>query len=68
MMTRMREIALKKDQKGLAIVEYVIVLAVVAALGFYVFGTDTGLDKELKSKTDAAVANIKNTPEPKKGS
>lgn len=62
MMTRMREIALKKDQKGLAIVEYVIVLAVVAALGLYVFGADTGLDQELKSKASKAVTDIKGTP------
>ena len=62
MMTKMRAIALKKNQKGLAIVEYVIVLAVVAALAAYVFGSDTGIDKELKSKTDTAVENIKKVP------
>lgn len=62
MMTRIREITLRKDQKGLAVVEYVIVLAVVAALAFYVFASDNGVDKELKSKTNQAVSNIKNTP------
>lgn len=62
MMTRIREITLRKDQKGLAVVEYVIVLAVVAALAFYVFASDNGIDKELKGKTNQAVENIKNTP------
>lgn len=67
MMTRMREIAKKKNQKGLAIVEYVIVLAVVAALAATVFSSgDDGISKALTNKIGEAKTNIdKAAPVPK---
>lgn len=64
MMKRMRQLALRKNQKGLAIVEYVIVLAVVAALAAYVFGSgDSSLKETLKDSVDKSTNTIKNVGE-----
>lgn len=65
MMTRMRNLALRKNQKGLAIVEYVIVLAVVAALAVTVFGTGAnggGIGTEITNRLNRAIENIRSLP------
>lgn len=58
MMKRMREITLRKNQKGLAIVEYVIVLAVVAALAATVFTGNNSIVNALTTKVTEAITNI----------
>lgn len=58
MMKRIRLMKSKTNQKGLAVIEYVIVLAVVAALAALVFGGDNSISGDVKSMANKAKNDI----------